>query len=166
MRLRPPSSCCRRCRACSLPLKNEGEPRRSCPRNRGRAAPRISGSASAARVPAYPRSPAADCRAGRATDQSAAAAACCADSQTRSPATGSPCERPFEILETRGDRVDRVDRHRYRSWSLDPSVRASHPRPRSISSSVPCLSFTLRQVDQARRPLHGRERPPGGHGPG
>ena len=52
------------------------EPRRSCPRNRGRVAPRISGSASAARAPACPRSPAADRRAGRATDQSAAAAAC------------------------------------------------------------------------------------------
>jgi hypothetical protein len=75
-----------------------------------------------------------------------------------------PCQ--FSLRRQRGDRVDRVDRHRYRSWSLDPSVRASHPRPRSISSSVPCLSFTLRQVDQARRPLHGRERPPGGHGPG
>ena len=50
-----------------------------------RVAPRISGSASAARAPACPRSPAADRRADRATDQSAAAAAGRAHSETRSP---------------------------------------------------------------------------------
>src|SRR6202035_1338167 len=45
---------------------------------------------------------AADLRAGRATDQSAAAAAGCARSETRSPAAGSPCARPFATPEARG----------------------------------------------------------------
>src|SRR5690348_13642387 len=45
---------------------------------------------SAARVPACPRSPAAVPRAGRARDQSAAAAAGPAHSETQSPVIGSP----------------------------------------------------------------------------
>jgi len=53
-------------------------------------------------TPAYPRSPAADLELVAPTDQSAAAAACCAHSETRSPATGSPCARPFR--DTRNSR--------------------------------------------------------------
>src|SRR5204863_9764798 len=45
------------------------ESRRSCPHNRGRVAPRISGSVSAARVPACPRSPAAGRRAAALVEQ-------------------------------------------------------------------------------------------------
>ena len=66
------------------------EPRHSCPHNLGRVAPRISGSASAARAPACPRSPAAGRQAGRATDQSAAMAADAARSETLSLLRRSP----------------------------------------------------------------------------
>jgi len=96
-RLRPS-----RCRARHATSWRIDEPRRSCPHNRGRVAPRISGSASAARAPASPRSPAADRRAGRDKDQSAATAACRAHSETRLPLTGSPCARPSATSETRG----------------------------------------------------------------
>jgi hypothetical protein len=41
-------------------------------------------------------------RNGRATDQSAAAVAGPAHSETRSPETGSPCARPFATPEARG----------------------------------------------------------------
>src|SRR5208283_1381261 len=83
-------------------LVRSAEPRHSRPHSRARSAPRRSGSASAARAPASPRSPAIARRADPATGLFSAAAAARAHSETRSLPSGSPCARLCATVETRG----------------------------------------------------------------
>src|SRR4029077_7966030 len=66
-KLSGPKASATRHRARRATSSRTAEPRHSCPCSRTRAAPRKSGSASSARAPAYPRSPAIAPRADRAT---------------------------------------------------------------------------------------------------
>jgi hypothetical protein len=89
---------------------------------------RISGSASAARAPPCPRSPATARRAERATGRSAAAAAGRAYSETRSPPTGSPCALLPRQPKLAADRLDRLLLREIGPPDLHDRLHYQHPR--------------------------------------